>query len=80
MRTTLVPDDNLVRRARQRATERGLTLSDVVDEALRALLDRPVSAALPFRLVTFGGPPDGNSREPAAFAASLEEDDRRRLR
>lgn len=79
-RKTLVLDDDLLQRARHRAAESGSTLGDVVNEALRELLDRPMPAARPLRLVAFGGPPDGSSLEPAELAAALEEDDRRRLR
>lgn len=39
MRTTVSISDNLLARARRRAEERGVTLSDVVDEALRESLD-----------------------------------------
>ena len=56
MRTTLILDDALVRRARRRALEHDLTLSDVVNEALREALREPPVAAAPFAMVTFGRP------------------------
>jgi hypothetical protein len=80
MRTTLVLQDYLVREAKKRAAERNLTVSDVVNEALRAALMDPPEKAQPYVAITFGQP-DGKARhEPADFYASLEEEDRERLR
>ena len=80
MRTTLVLDDNLVRRAKRRAVERSQTLSDVVNEALReALREEPVEAP-PFSLVTYGHRARQVRHEPADFAAALDAEDRERLR
>jgi hypothetical protein len=41
MKTTLNVDDELLRRAKRRAAERGTTLTAVVEEALRAILSEP---------------------------------------
>jgi hypothetical protein len=80
MRTTLILDDALVRRARRRALERDLTLSDVVNEALREALREPPVVTAPFRMVTFGRPERRVRHEPADFAAAVEDQDREGLR
>ena len=80
MRTTLVLDDTLLRQAKRRAAERNLTVSDVVNEALRDSFGRPVPAAPPFSMATYGKADRGVRHEPADFAASLEDEDRSRLR
>ena len=76
MRTTLVLDDELLRRVKRRAVERGLSVSDIVNESLRESLDRPVPAALPFSMITYGRSGEALHHEPADFAAALEEEDR----
>jgi hypothetical protein len=80
MRTTLVLNDELLRRAKRRAVERGLSVSDIVNESLRESLDRPAPAALPFSMITYGRSGDAVHHEPADFAAALEEEDRDRWR
>lgn len=78
MRTTLVIDDVLLRQAKRRAAERDLSVSDVVNEALREAFRETPVAAPPFSFVTYGGV--GRVRnEPADFAAVLEDEDRQRL-
>lgn len=60
MRTTLNLDDELMRQTKQRAIERGLTLTALIEEALREHLRResePAHAAWRLRLVTAGGAP-----------------------
>ena len=54
MRTTLTLSDIVFRAARSRAAERGVTLSVVVDEALRAQLAAEPAKRRPFKLITFG--------------------------
>jgi len=55
MRTTIDLEESLLRRARQRATAIGTTLSRLVQEALRAYLrPRPRAARSPFELITCG--------------------------
>ena len=80
MRTTLILDDTLVRRAKRRAVERDLTLSDVVNEALREAFREPPVAAPPFSMVTFGRPERRVRHEPTDFAAAAEDQDREGLR
>jgi len=80
MRTTLILDEALVRRAKRRAVERDQTLSDVVNAALREALREPHVAAVPFSMVTFGRPERRVSHEPADFAAAAEDQDREGLR
>ena len=81
MRTTLVLDDQLFRQAKRRAAERNLTLSDIVNEALRESLKGPARAtASPFSMVTYGRARGRVHHEPADFAGTLEDEDRDRLR
>jgi hypothetical protein len=42
MRTTVAVDDNLLRAAKQRARQRGKTLGQVIEDALRRDLAEPV--------------------------------------
>jgi len=61
MRTTVAVDDNLLVAARRRARDRGQTLGQVVEDALRRELSEPV-AAEPVRVPVFhggGGPLPG---------------------
>jgi hypothetical protein len=80
MRTTLVLDDTLLRQAKRRAAERNLTVSDVVNEALRDSFGRPVLAAPPFTMATYGTLGRRVRHEPSDFATGLEDEDRRRVR
>jgi hypothetical protein len=79
MRTTVVIDDALLRLAKRRAAERDVTVSDVVNEALREALRERTSSAPPFTFVTYGEAGRGLRHEPADFAAALEDEDRERL-
>lgn len=79
MRTTLILQDDLLREAKKRAAERNLTVSDFVNEALRAALMPAPKQAPPYTPITFGA--GGQSRhEPADFFALLEHEDQERLR
>ncbi len=80
MRTTLVLDDALLRQAKRRAVERNLTVSDVVNEALRDSFGRSVPNAPPFSMTTYGRAGRRVRHEPSDFALELEDEDRRRLR
>ncbi len=80
MRTTLVLQDDLFREAKKRAAERDLTLSDFVNEALRAALAYSPREAPPYAPITFGDPRKKVRHEPADFHAMVEEEDRNRLR
>jgi ribbon-helix-helix CopG family protein len=50
MRTTPRLDDDLYRRAKAAAAEQGMSLTQLVEEAIRELLDRPVPSPLIERL------------------------------
>jgi len=56
MRTTVRLDDNLLKEAKVRAAEQGITLTQLIDESLRERLTaRPRrSKSEPFRLTTYG--------------------------
>jgi len=55
MRTTLAVDDHLLTAARRRARERGQTLGQVVEDALRRELSAPPADAAPSVPVLRGG-------------------------
>lgn len=78
MRTTLIVDDELLRQAKRRAAERNLTVSAVVNGALREYLGRPGAAALPFAPITYGRASNHVHHEPSDFDAALEQEDRPR--
>jgi hypothetical protein len=73
MRTTLVLDDELLRRAKYRAAERNLTVSDVVNQALRAALSEPAPTAQPFTMPTYGAGATVR-HEPSDFDPTLEDE------
>ena len=79
MRTTLVLDDGLLRQAKIRAAREGLTVSDIVNRALRETLDREEPEAPAFTMVTYGRGGSAVDHEPADFAAELEREDRSRV-
>jgi hypothetical protein len=56
MRTTIRLDDSLMREAKIRAAEQGITLTQLIDESLRERLSarRPRKKGGPFRLRSFG--------------------------
>jgi Bacterial antitoxin of type II TA system, VapB len=80
MRTTLILDDGLLRQAKRRAVERNLTVSAVVNEALRESLSRTAPEAPPFQMITYGDSERRVHHEPADFSAFLEEQDLDSLR
>ena len=47
MKTTLVIDDTVVRRLRQEAARRGVTMSELVEAGLRRVLAEPMAAQEP---------------------------------
>jgi plasmid stability protein len=57
MRTTVRLDDGLLKAAKVRAAEQGITLTQLIDESLRErLATRPQRRKpKPFRLTTYGG-------------------------
>ncbi len=81
MRTTVIIEDELLRQAKRSAAERDMTLSDIINDALRTRLTRRIPDAAPFQLVTYGGRSRNAARhEPADFAQALDQEDRDRLR
>lgn len=83
MRTTLVIDDELMQRAKAAAALRNLTVSRLVEEALRAALrpSQPVDQE-PYRTITFGGPSGATvpqPLDPAELKRLLEDEDIERL-
>lgn len=79
MRTTIVLDDRIAREAKRLAARRGITLSDLVGETLRAALAEPTKQAPRFEMVTYGEGATRTHHEPLDLAAALEQDDRRSL-
>jgi hypothetical protein len=75
MRSTLILDDDLFRRATRRAATLNTTLSEVVNQALRESLSRPVAEPSPFEMVTFGNPRRRVRHEPGDMAV-IEEKER----
>ena len=74
MRTTLVIDDILLKRAKEAAAKAGCTVSELVSQALGEALATRTASNPPFEMITYGG--SSHSRhEPADFAAALEADD-----
>src|SRR5262245_8853975 len=57
MRTTVVLDDELVKKAKKRAAELRTTLSEVINQALREAVARPISKKTDFKMIVFGGGP-----------------------
>ena len=55
MRTTVSIDDGLYRRAKARAAESGQSVGSVMEDALRALLDRPEPGGTLAPLTVFDG-------------------------
>jgi hypothetical protein len=80
MRTTLVLDDQLLRRARKRAADRGTTLSALVNDALRDALREEPPLPRPFRLITFKGTAGPVSREPGDLKSIIEDEDAAKVR
>jgi len=80
MRTTLIIDDELLRQAKRRAAEWNLTVSDVVNNALRESFARPPEPAPPFSLITYGRSGKRVHHEPSDLEAALEHEDHDRLR
>jgi hypothetical protein len=79
VRTTIVLDDSLAREAKRLAARRGITLSDLVGEALRTALAEPSGPAPRFEMLTFGEGALPTQHEPRDFAASMEQEDRASL-
>jgi len=82
MQTTLRLDDELCRRAKAQAAAQGISLTRLVEEAVREHLDRPAPAPrrrrlrLPVSAATGGLVPRFSSLAEAADAADLAADRR----
>ena len=74
MRTTLVLDTDLAKRAKLRAHTDNTTLSEVVNRALRELLQRQTLTVARFDMVVFGGEQPTVHHEPGDFDAVAEND------
>jgi hypothetical protein len=74
MRTTLVIDDELLREAKKRAAALNLTVSEVVNHALRDALAEPSPVAAPFSVPTFGGAGGAVHHEPEAFSPAVDDE------
>lgn len=80
MRTTIDLEESLLRRARQRATASGTTLSRLVQEALRAhLRPRARAARPPFDLITCGTV-GARCPTPGEMQAAVQDEDTAALR
>lgn len=81
MRTTIRLNDDLLRRAKREALERGTTLTAVIEDALRRALAPPGSTRRePFRLRTFHGDgllPGVDLDDTAALLDVMDEQDAR---
>jgi len=81
MRTTVVLDDRLFKKAKQRAAELGTSLSEVMNQSLRLLLAQEPTrpARSKFKMITFGDPRKPTKHEPAELSSAVDEDDIRSL-
>lgn len=79
MRTTVILDDELFRRAKQRAAKRNVPLSAVINDALRAALAPRRQEAPRFSMLTYGDAHRGMRLTPAEVSEALEDDDVRSL-
>jgi len=82
VRTTVIIDDDLMRQAKQRAADSGLSLSQVVNRALREVFSQkgPVEPLPPFRMVTYGRAAPRVDHRPGELSGALEEEDEESLR
>lgn len=77
MRTTLSIDDDLLERARRRAAALRLSLSEVINRALRrGLANEPAQPAGGYQTITFGTPgaPFPSDGELRRFSQGLDDD------
>jgi len=80
MRSTVIIEDELFKKAKGRAVALNTTLSDIVNQALRESLAKPDLEAPAFHMITFGKPKARLHREPREFQVAIEDEDRRSLR
>ena len=77
MRTTLVLDDQLLKKAKEAAIDRGVTVSEIVNQALRTSLTADHSTAEHFTMPTHGDPGPSVNHGPEDFWHELQSDDRK---
>ena len=77
MRTTITLDDHLLAQLKKRASESGTSVSRLIEQAIRLLMQAPPfrSARGGFRLVTFGAGGRFSKRNIDKTSALLESDD-----
>ncbi len=76
MRTTITIDEQLLRAAKRVAAQRGVTLSEVIQDSLRAQLTaKPIGTSRPFKLITFRGRGPRPGVDLDRTSALLEHDD-----
>jgi hypothetical protein len=80
MRTTLNIDDRLVDKAKHRAVDLGITLSDYVSRLIGRDLSETRPRPEPFQMVTYGNPRKRAHREPIEFAQAIEDEDAEAVR
>jgi hypothetical protein len=80
VRTTLIIDDAVLRQAKQRAARMGLSLSSLVERALREALSEQQTAPGSFHMPTYGSAGAGLQHEPRDFAEILQDDEAASLR
>lgn len=83
VRTTVQLEDDVFRRAKAAAAAAGITLSRLIEDALRENLRRgpalESTRAKRFRMVTFGQRERRVAHEPADFSSAAEAEDLRSL-
>ena len=77
MRTTITLDDRLLSRLKKRASESGIPVSRLIEQAVRLLLRTPAAARRRdrFDLVTFGASAGFSNQNIDKTSALLEADD-----
>lgn len=80
MRTTVILDDQLFKRAKLRAAELNTTLSEVVNQALRDALSARAPSETRFSIPTYGNPERPSRHAPEDWKRVLEEEDAASLR
>lgn len=74
MRTTVVIVDSLAREAKKYASARGISLSELICEALRTTLATPSGPpARAFRMITFGDVGERKHVKPSEMSAALDD-------
>ena len=76
VRTTLILDDAVLRTAKERAARAGISLSELVNQALRESLNARDREAPRFEMVTYGRQGKKARHEPEDFARALDDEDR----